>query len=190
MAGCPRPTCWQVDPLRQLRRNLFQASHLVSDVFDLPWLTQPSPELCLHFYMAFSCVRLCPNSFFFFFLRTAVMLDYHTPAPIRLHPNLTNYICNFQIRSHIMRYTELGLQYPNLDCERGDRSIHSAHSAHRAPSVWNLLASLITFLPPLPGWTPLIHYVYGVLSSDQSLFCAKGMQEWLREERLPALSYF
>lgn len=76
-----------------------------------------------------------------------------------------------------MRYTELGLQYPNLDCGRGDRSIHSAHSAHRAPSVWDLLASLITFLPPLPGWTPLIHYVYGVLSSDQSLFCAKGMQE-------------
>lgn len=138
-------------------------------------------------------VLLCSSLskfFFFFFLRTAVMLDYHTPAPIRLHPNLTNYICNFQIRSHIMRYTELGLQYPNLDCERGDRSIHSAHSAHRAPSVWNLLASLITFLPPLPGWTPLIHYVYGVLSSDQSLFCAKGMQEWLREERLPALSYF
>lgn len=71
-----------------------------------------------------------------------------------------------------MRYAELGLQYLNLGYRRGDSLTHSTHSAHRAPSVWNILASLI-ISPTSFAWLDSTYslHVWSAFFISEPLLC-------------------
>ena len=97
VARCLRPGWWQVDSFRELGgRTCSVPLTSFLDIFDITWRIEPSPELCLHFYMVFFYVRLCPKKIFKHIRHVGVEPSY----PNMTSPDLTNYICSDQITSN------------------------------------------------------------------------------------------